>query len=189
MRITDLAIPGVKLIEPFVHGDARGFLMETFRQSAIAAAGGPRSFVQDNQTLSTARFTVRGMHFQIPPHAQAKLVRVLRGSILDVAVDIRVGSPTFRRHVAVELGAGNRRQLLVPAGCAHGFCTLEPDTEVFYKIDREFAREAERGFHWRDPCLDAVWPVGPEEAVLSERDRALPALAALPEFFRWSAAT
>ena len=188
MRITDLAIPGVKLVEPVAHGDARGFLMETFRQSTIAAAGGPAAFVQENHSLSTARFTVRGMHFQIPPHAQAKLVRVVRGAILDVAVDIRVGSPSFGRHVAVELSTGNRRQLLIPVGCAHGFCTLEPDTEVLYKIDAEYAREAERGFHWRDPAVAIAWPVEPEEAVLSERDRALPALASLPEFFRWGAA-
>ena len=187
MKITDLAIPGVKLVEPVVHADARGFLMESFRQSAIAAAGGPAAFVQDNHSLSTARFTVRGMHFQVPPRAQAKLVRVVRGALLDVALDLRVGSPAFGRHVAVELSAANRKQLLVPAGCAHGFCTLEPDTEVLYKVDAEYAREHERGCRWNDPALAIAWPCGEAEAVLSERDRALPRLAELPAFFRWSA--
>ena len=188
MRISDLAIPGVKLVEPVLHRDERGYFMESFRQSAITEAGGPAAFVQDNHSLSTARFTVRGMHFQIPPHAQAKLVRVVRGAVVDVAVDIRAGSPSFGRSIAIELSAENRRQLLVPAGFAHGYCTLEPDTEVLYKVDTGYARDAERGFHWRDKSVASLWPAGESEAVLSERDRALPMLAALPDFFRWGAA-
>lgn len=183
MQIIELAIPGVKLVEPVVHRDARGFLMEVWRRDAFAT-----EFVQDNHSLSIAAYTVRGLHFQIPPHAQAKLVRVVRGAVLDVAVDLRHGSPTYGQHVALELSAADRRQLLVPAGCAHGYCTLEPDTEVLYKVDAPYARAAERGLHWRDPALAIAWPVAAADATLSERDEGLPTLAALPEFFRWSAA-
>ena len=144
MQITTLAIPDVKLIGPAIHRDARGFFSETFNARALIAAGIDQVFVQDNQSLSVERGVVRGLHFQLQPKAQDKLVRVTRGAILDVAVDIRRGSPTYGRHVAVELSAANWQQLWVPKGFAHGFCTLEPDTEVIYKVTDYYAPEFER---------------------------------------------
>ena len=186
MRISDLAIPGVKLVEPVLHRDERGYFMESFRQSAITEAGGPTAFFQDNHSLSTARFTVRGMHFQIPPHAQAKLVRVVRGAVVDVAVDIRTGSPSFGRSIAIELSAENRRQLLVPAGFAHGYCTLEPDTEVIYKVTAYYDPRAERGLAWDDPEVGIPWPASAEAAILTERDRAWPRLREVADFFPYS---
>ena len=128
------------VIEPRVIGDARGFFSETYRKDTFDAAAGPTAFVQDNQSLSKAAGTVRGLHFQAPPFEQGKLVRVVRGAIFDVAVDIRVGSPTFGRHVSVTLSASNHKQFWVPPGYAHGFCTLEPDTEVIYKVDQFLQR-------------------------------------------------
>ena len=132
MRILDTAIDAVKIIEPKKFADSRGFFSEVHKSAALAAAGLELNFVQDNHSLSRAKGTIRGLHFQTAPFAQDKLVRVLRGAVLDVAVDLRRSSPTFGRHVAVELSAENWRQLLVPIGFAHAFCTLEPDTEVFY---------------------------------------------------------
>lgn len=178
--IQRFAIDGPVLIRPQVHGDARGYFFEAFRQDWFereVATG--VTFVQDNQSLSRQAGTVRGLHFQLAPRAQAKLVRVLRGAILDVAVDIRPGSPSFGRHVAVILSAEEKNQLYVPPGFAHGFCTLEADSEIHYKTTDYYSPEHDRGLAWDDPALGIDWPVAPDDAVLSERDRHHPCLAEL----------
>jgi dTDP-4-dehydrorhamnose 3,5-epimerase len=167
------AIPGPVLVVPQRFGDARGFFMETYSARDFAGAGIDCVFVQDNHSLSAERGTVRGLHFQIPPFAQAKLVRVTRGSILDVAVDIRKGSPTFGQHIAVELNAQSGEQLFVPEGFAHGFCTLEPDTEMIYKVSNYYAPEHDAGLHWDDPALKIAWP-GFAGAQVSAKDALLP---------------
>lgn len=183
IRIAETSIPDVKLVVPDRFGDARGFFSETYSRRVFEEAGFAREFVQDNHSLSGQKGVVRGMHFQVPPHAQAKLVRVVRGSILDVAVDIRRGSPTFGNHVAVTLSAENWTQALIPAGFAHGFCTLEPNTEVLYKVDAYWSPESERGLLWNDPDLGISWPVAAEDAVISERDRHYPRLRDLTDTF------
>jgi dTDP-4-dehydrorhamnose 3,5-epimerase len=170
---------GLVLLQTRQFGDARGMFMETFSRRDLAALGIAEEFVQDNQSRSAAAGTVRGLHFQTAPHAQAKLVRCLRGAILDVAVDLRPGSPSFGRHVAVELTAANALQLFIPAGFAHGFCTLQPDTEVAYKTSDFYAPRHDRSVAWNDPALGIAWPVEAEEAVLSEKDRQAPPLRAL----------
>ncbi len=157
-------------------GDHRGFFLETYSARDFAALGIPDVFVQDNHSRSAAAGTVRGLHFQLPPRAQAKLVRVLRGAILDIAVDIRRGSPSFGRHVAVELSAANARQLYVPIGFAHGFCTLEPDTEVIYKVTDLYAPACDRGIAWDDPDLALPWPFAADQVQLSDKDRRAPRL-------------
>lgn len=177
MQVTPTAIPDVKLIRPKKHGDARGFFSETFNRRDFAQAGAELDFVQDNLSLSAQRGTVRGLHFQTPPFVQAKLIRVVRGAILDVAVDLRASSPTFGRHVSAVLSAENWEQLLVPEGFAHGFCTLEPDTEVFYKVTAYYAPECDAGILWDDSDLGIEWPVTRAQAVLSDKDRRLPRLA------------
>ncbi|HEX2115784.1 MAG TPA: dTDP-4-dehydrorhamnose 3,5-epimerase [Alphaproteobacteria bacterium] len=181
MEFAALAIPEVKLITPRRFTDPRGFFAETFSRRRFAEAGLVADFVQDNQSLSRPAGTVRGLHFQRPPHAQAKLVRVVRGAIFDVAVDIRPGSPTYGRHVGVELSAENGKMILIPEGFAHGFCTLKVDTEVLYKVNRDYAPAHEGGILWNDPALGISWPVDPAHAVLSERDRKLPRLSELAE--------
>jgi dTDP-4-dehydrorhamnose 3,5-epimerase len=158
LDISSFDIAGPILVAPKRFGDARGFFSETYNARAFAEAGIAGTFVQDNHSLSTDAGTVRGLHFQRAPHEQAKLVRVVRGSILDIAVDIRKGSPSFGRHVATELSAENWRQLLIPTGFAHGFCTLEPDTEVIYKVTDFYAPECEGGVLWNDPELEISWP-------------------------------
>jgi dTDP-4-dehydrorhamnose 3,5-epimerase len=178
MDVVSLAIPDVKLITPRRIGDARGFFAETYNRDRFAAAGLIADFTQDNHSLSRPRGTVRGLHFQRGPHAQAKLVRVLRGAVFDVVLDIRPGSPTYGRHAAIELSAAAGAQLLIPEGFAHGFCTTEPDTEVFYKVNRDYAPDHEGGILWNDPGLGIAWPVVPAQAVLSERDRRWPTFAA-----------
>jgi dTDP-4-dehydrorhamnose 3,5-epimerase len=178
-----LDLQGPKLIEARRFGDHRGFFLETYSARDFAALGIDAAFVQDNHSLSAEPGTVRGLHFQRPPVAQGKLVRVLRGAILDVAVDIRRGSPTYGRHVAVELSAANARQLYVPVGFAHGFCTLQPDTEVAYKVTDFYAPAEERAVLWNDPDLALPWPVAPDAARLSEKDRAAPRLRDLPPVF------
>jgi dTDP-4-dehydrorhamnose 3,5-epimerase len=174
VKVERLAIPEVLLVTPDRFGDARGFFSETWNQARFAAAGIDGAFVQDNQSLSRDRGVVRGLHCQIAPHAQGKLVRCVRGSIWDVAVDARRNSPTLGKWVAAELSAENWQQLWIPPGFLHGFCTLEPDTEVIYKVTGLYAREAERGVIWNDPVLALPWPVGAEEAVLSDKDQTLP---------------
>ena len=178
-----LAISDVVEIMPTKIADERGFFSEVYNQSDYAAAGINVAFVQDNHSLSGPTGTVRGLHFQVPPFAQAKLVRVTSGAILDIAVDIRNGSPTFGQHVAIEISAENWKQVFVPAGFAHGFCTLAPDTEVIYKVDQTYSRDHDRGLLWNDPQLNIDWPVREDEAVLSERDQQHPALSELPAYF------
>ena len=177
------ALPAVRVLSARRYQDSRGFFSEVWREDALRQAGIEVRFVQENHALSHAAHTVRGLHFQIAEAAQAKLVRCPRGSILDVAVDIRRGSPTFGRHVAVVLSAENWKQLYVPVGFAHGYCTLEPDTEVIYKVTAYYDPASERGVAWDDPEIKIAWPAGPDRAVLTTRDRAYPRLAELPNFF------
>ena len=174
MQITPLAIPDVKLITPRQFADVRGVFAETFSKPAMSKAGLDMEFVQDNHSRSTKVGTVRGLHYQAPPFAQDKLVRVVRGRILDVAVDLRRSSPTFGRHVTAELSADNWAQLLVPIGFAHGFVTLEADTEVIYKVSNIYAPHVDAGIIWNDPDLAIAWPVTVDAAVLSDKDAMLP---------------
>lgn len=178
-------LPGLMLVEPARHGDARGFFSETYNRRRLAEAGFDGEFVQDNHSLSAEAGVVRGLHFQSPPHAQDKLVRVVRGAILDVAVDIRMGSPTFGDHAAVEISAENWRQLLVPKGFAHGLVTLVPGTEVIYKVTDHYAPDHDHGILWSDPALGIDWGIAPEAAVLSDKDRAQPRLAEVESPFSW----
>ena len=186
MQITDTALPEVKLIQPVRHGDARGYFSEVFREDALRQASVEIDFVQDNQSMSAPVGVLRGLHFQTPPMAQAKLIRVIAGSILDVAVDIRWGSPDYGRHVAVVLSAETGSQLLVPEGFAHGFCTLEPDSLVIYKVNRYWSPEHERGLAWNDPALGIDWRLGGREPVLSDKDKKHPTLADLPHYFTYA---
>jgi dTDP-4-dehydrorhamnose 3,5-epimerase len=183
MKVIATAIPDVRVIVTDRFGDDRGFFSETYHRARFEAAGIADSFVQDNHSLSRARGTVRGLHFQLPPFAQAKLVRVVRGSVCDVAVDLRRGSPTFGKHVCATLTADRGNQLFVPAGFAHGFCTLEPDTEVVYKVSDYYSPEHERGLLWCDPALGIEWPVSTPDATVSDRDRLHPPLAELRDVF------
>ena len=183
MHVISTGIAEVKEIRPLRHRDPRGFFSEIFREDVLREHGIDVPWVQENHSLSVERGVVRGLHFQSPPMAQAKLVRVGAGSVLDVAVDIRRGSPSHGRHVAVVLSAAEGNQLYVPAGFAHGFCTLEPNTEVFYKVSRYYSREHDCGMAWDDPALGIAWPVDAAEAILSDKDRRHPVLAVLPAHF------
>lgn len=188
MEVTVAAIPGVLLFTPkFLH-DARGYFVETFSQRVAETHGLTKAFLQDNQSFSIRAGTVRGLHFQIPPTAQAKLVRVLHGSIYDVAVDLRAGSPSYGRWTAATLTARGGEQLFVPRGFAHGLCTLEPDTLVAYKVDAYYAPESERGLAWDDPELAINWPIRPEQAILSDNDRNRGRLADFVSPFRYDGA-
>jgi dTDP-4-dehydrorhamnose 3,5-epimerase len=177
-------IVDVKLIVPRIQRDRRGFFSETYNRADLAAVGLNLEFVQDNHSLSAERGVVRGLHFQIPPFAQDKLVRVIRGSVFDVAVDIRRGSPTYGKHVARLIGAADWNQLLVPVGFAHGFCTLEVNTEVIYKVTNYYSPEHDRGVLWNDPDLGIAWPITENEAILSEKDRELPRFSDVPIYFK-----
>jgi dTDP-4-dehydrorhamnose 3,5-epimerase len=188
MKIHPLDIDGVLLIETRRIHDGRGFFSETYNAVELAVHGVDAGFVQDNVSLSTASGTVRGLHFQGPPFAQAKLIRVARGAIFDVAVDIRAGSPSFGRHVAVELSAENGLQLFVPAGFAHGFATLRPLTEIAYKVSAPYSAEHDMGILWSDPRLRIDWPLAEDEAVLSAKDAALPLLSQLDTPFKYAPA-
>ncbi|GGK55313.1 dTDP-4-dehydrorhamnose 3,5-epimerase [Salinarimonas ramus] len=179
----ETGLSGVLIVTPKRHGDARGFFSETWKRSAFREAGLAIDFVQDNHSLSAEAGTLRGLHFQSAPFAQTKLVRVPRGRVLDVAVDLRRSSPTYGRHVAVELSAANWRQLLVPVGFAHGFVTLEPDTEVVYKVDAEYAPAHDHGLAFDDPDLRIDWPFPADRLVLSDKDRRHPRLRDLPAYF------
>jgi len=178
-EIVSQLLSDVLLITPKKFGDSRGYFMETYSQPRLAEAGFFGAFLQDNQSLTAAAGTVRGLHFQAPPHAQDKLVRVTRGAIFDVAVDIRLGSPTYGQHIALEISAENNHQLLIPAGYAHGFQTLTPDCEVMYKVTHVYTPKAEGGLLWNDPALAIAWPISADRAHLSPRDEAWPTLAAL----------
>jgi dTDP-4-dehydrorhamnose 3,5-epimerase len=183
MEFIEHEIPGVWEVRPKRFEDARGFFSETYKRSAFLKRGVDIEFVQDNRSLSRFAGTIRGLHFQTPPFAQAKLVSVTRGAILDVAVDIRRGSPTFGRHVAVTLTAQDGAQLLVPEGFAHGFCTLEPDCEVSYKVSAPYSAANDRAILWDDPTLALPWPVTRDAATLSDKDARAPLLADAPELF------
>jgi dTDP-4-dehydrorhamnose 3,5-epimerase len=174
--VVPLAIADVRLVRSAPIADRRGYFLVTRQASEFAARGLP-SFVQENQALSRKRGTIRGLHFQGPPHAQAKLVRVLSGAILDVAVDLRAGSPSYGQSVAVELAARSGEALFVPRGFAHGYCTLADDTEVAYGCDAEYAPESEGGLFCFDPALAIAWPVAAADAIVSDKDRDLPRLA------------
>ena len=186
MDIQATSIPEVKLIAPKKFGDARGFFSETYNQRAFHAAGITDVWIQDNHSLSGPKGTVRGLHFQTAPFAQAKLVRVTRGAILDVAVDIRRGSPTYGKHIACEISAEKWNQIYVPAGFAHGFCTLTPDAEVLYKVTALYSREHDFGLLWNDPALGIDWPVTAETALLSDKDKVQPTLGKLPAHFTYT---
>lgn len=188
LEVRRLPLPEVKLLVPRRFGDDRGWFSETYNARRFAEAGIASAFVQDNHSYSAQRGTVRGLHFQAPPFAQAKLVRVLRGSIFDVAVDIRRGSPTFGQHVTAILTAAEGSQLFIPIGFAHGFCTLEPDVEVAYKVDQYYSPEHDLGLRWDDASLGIDWPVGSDDAVVSDKDRSHPRLCDLPAYFTEEAA-
>jgi len=186
MRVIATALAEVKVYLPKRHVDTRGYFSEWYNARDLAEVGLRRQFLQDNIALSREVGTIRGLHFQSPPHAQAKLVGVLRGAALDVAVDIRHGSPTFGHHVSVELTAELGNQLFIPEGYAHGICNLVPDTLVGYKVTSYFDAGSDCGIAWDDPDLAIAWPVEASRAKLSDRDRHLPRLAELdPSPFRY----
>lgn len=187
-QFTSLAIPDLILVEPAVFGDARGFFMETFQVSAFENAGIKGPFVQDNHSMSH-RGVLRGLHFQLPPADQGKLVRVTAGSVFDVAVDIRRNSPWFGQHVAVELSASNKKMLWIPAGFAHGFQTLEDNTEFLYKVTCEYNAAMERGIRCDEPALGVQWPIASSDSIRSARDVALPGLAQVENPFVYGEAT
>lgn len=183
LTVTPTEIPAVKIVEPKRFGDSRGYFVETWNKRRLKEHGLDFDFVQDNESLSAQAGTVRGLHFQKHPNAQDKLVRVLRGRVLDVAVDLRKSAPSFGRHVAVELSAGNGRQLFVPIGFAHGFCTLAPDTVLAYKVTGFYSSADDLGVAWDDPDLAIAWPISPGEAALSDKDLRQPKFRDLPVYF------
>jgi dTDP-4-dehydrorhamnose 3,5-epimerase len=185
MNTGEFDIPDLRLIIPKRFSDARGHFQETWSDRLFREKIGNVTFVQDNQSVSIKKGTVRGLHFQKPPYAQGKLVRVLRGSILDVSVDIRKGSPTYGRHIAVKLDTVEGAQMWVPPGFLHGFCTLEDQTEVFYKVTSYYSPSHDVGVLWSDPDLGIKWPVDARSAVLSEKDRQHPRLSDLPDYFQY----
>jgi dTDP-4-dehydrorhamnose 3,5-epimerase len=183
--IRELEIPDMKLFVPKRFSDVRGYFCETWCESLFRGHVADVDFVQDNQSQSVKRGTVRGLHLQRPPAAQGKLVRVVHGSILDVAVDLRRGSPTYMRHVAVRLDAAEGAQLWIPPGFLHGFCTLEDNTEIFYKVTSYYSPSHEIGVLWNDPDLGIEWPVDTGSAVVSDKDRRNLALRDLPDIFSY----
>jgi dTDP-4-dehydrorhamnose 3,5-epimerase len=183
LHVEETAIPAIKIVTPPKHRDARGFFSEVYSRVAWDEAGLDLTFVQDNHSFSAAPGTLRGLHFQTPPFAQAKLVRVAHGRVLDVAVDIRRSSPTFGKYVAVELSSENWRQLLIPIGFAHGFITLEPDVEVLYKTTAPYSAAHDRGLAWDDPGIAIDWPTPAGGPILSDKDRRWPRLKEAPELF------
>ncbi len=185
IRTLDPSMPEVKVATLKKHGDARGFFSETYTHRGFAAAGIDDTFVQDNHALSATKGTVRGLHFQTAPFAQAKLVRCTRGAILDVAVDIRVGSPTYGKHVAAVISAELWNQIYIPIGFAHGLVTLEPDTEVLYKVSNYYSPENDKGLLWNDPALGIDWPALANPELLSGKDKIQPKLADLPAYFTY----
>jgi len=186
MHFEETALAGVTLVTPRRFGDHRGFFAETYSRRIFGEHGIELEFVQDNHSLSAQVGTVRGLHFQAPPRAQAKLVRCGRGAIFDVAVDIRRGSPSYGEWVGYELSAENSRQMLIPAGFAHGFVTLLPDSEIIYKCSDYYAPETEGSVRWNDPDIAIAWPLS-GEAVLSAKDAVAPFLAEIGSPFIWTA--
>ncbi|PLT35755.1 dTDP-4-dehydrorhamnose 3,5-epimerase [Bacillus sp. V5-8f] len=183
MKKLETNLPGAYLLEPAVFGDHRGFFMESYNKEAFEKIGINIEFVQDNHSLSQTPGTLRGMHYQLESKAQTKLVRVTRGAIYDVIVDIRKGSPTYGQWQGFNLTADNKRQLLVPKGFAHGFCTLVENTEVQYKVDELYSPEHDRGIAWNDPALAIDWPES--TPVLSAKDETHPVLAEADNNFVW----
>jgi dTDP-4-dehydrorhamnose 3,5-epimerase len=176
LHIEALEIPDVKLLTPVRHQDGRGFFSEIYNRKALHDLGIDLEFVQENYSLSADKGTVRGLHFQTPPFAQDKLIHVVSGAILDIAVDVRRGSPSFGKYVTAELSADNWQQLLVPIGFAHGFCTLEPDTAVMYRVTGHYSGAHDHGVRWDDPAIGIEWPVTAAQAVLSDKDTKQPLL-------------
>ncbi|WP_025681699.1 dTDP-4-dehydrorhamnose 3,5-epimerase [Paenibacillus massiliensis] len=175
MKLIPLQLKGAQILEPVVHGDHRGFFMESYNDQIMKNNAINHTFIQDNQSLSVETGVLRGLHYQLNPKAQTKLVRVVSGAIYDVIVDIRKSSPTFGEWVGVILSEYNKRQLLVPKGFAHGFCTLVPNTQVFYKVDEYYSPENDRGILWNDPSLAIDWPLS--NPILSDKDQRHPVLA------------
>lgn len=183
MQVESLAISDVKILTPKRFGDARGFFSETYNKATLAEHGLNLEFIQDNHSMSQPVGVLRGLHFQTPPFAQDKLVRVVKGRIFDVAVDIRKGSPTYGKWVGAEISAEAWNQILVPVGFAHGFVTLEPDTEVIYKVTAPYAPDHDKGLAWDDPDIGIDWPLGGVTPTLSGKDTKHPGLADLPAYF------
>lgn len=177
MKIVGEHLGGVLILQAQVFADPRGSFSETYNRSVLGGVGIPDEFVQDNQSYSALAGTIRGLHLQLDPHAQGKLVRVLRGRVVDVAVDLRPGSRTLHQHVSIELSASAGNQIWIPRGFAHGFCTLEPNTEVLYKVTTYYEPSADRSIRWDDPELGIPWPVAATDAILSNKDRAALSLA------------
>ena len=175
MKRIDTKLPGVCIVEPVVHGDHRGYFMETYSTAAFAAIGIDTVFVQDNQSFSAQKGVLRGIHFQNAPMAQAKLVRVTKGAVLDVAVDLRKGSSTYCQWVSVELSAENKRMFYIPRGFGHGFVTLTDNVEFCYKVDNLYSRECDRGIRFNDPAIGVAW--GIEAPILSQKDTTSPLLS------------
>ena len=185
MNVIETSIPGVVILEPLVFGDERGYFFESYNQKAFDEAVGPIRFVQDNESKSRYG-VVRGLHFQKGIHAQSKLVRVVHGRVLDVAVDIRRGSPWFGRYVSCELSGENHRQFFVPRGFAHGFAVLSPEAVFQYKCDNLYAREAEGAIAWNDPALGIDWGIPDADVLLSEKDKHHPPLAEATDLFDYN---
>lgn len=183
MEVQSFDITGIRLFIPKHIGDERGYFAETFRHDVFAEHCGDFGFVQDNESFSARAGTVRGLHFQCAPHAQGKLVRCTAGALFDVAVDIRNGSPTYGRWVAETLTPRNGRQLWVPPGFAHGFCSLEPNTVICYKVTDYYSAECDKGVAWDDPEIGVIWPEIADIETLSAKDRKQPLLAELPAYF------
>lgn len=183
MKVVQTALPGVMSIIPVRHGDSRGYFAETFKDAWFRANVADVTFVQDNESLSATAGTVRGLHFQAPPFAQGKLVRCLRGAVLDVAVDIRKGSPSFGRWIGEVLSADNGAQLWIPAGFAHGFETLEDGTQLAYKVTASYDAASDRGIRWDDPAIAVGWRGTTGTATLSAKDRVQPLLAEIDSPF------
>jgi len=185
MKYIPQSIPDVILVEPKIHGDSRGYFIETFRQDSFEAAlGYPVNFIQDNESKSS-KGVLRGLHFQTPPYAQSKLVRVIEGEVLDVAVDIRQGSPTFGQHVAVKLSGTNKHQLFIPRGFAHGFLVLSNTATFAYKVDNYYAPDCDSGLAYNDPDLAIDWLLATEQLQLSAKDTRQPSFKALTPAFHY----
>lgn len=182
MAFTTTGIPGLIVVEPKVFEDSRGCFFESYNENLFRENGIAARFVQDNQS-SSSYGVIRGLHYQLPPYAQAKLIRVLAGTILDVVIDIRKGSPVYGRFFSIELSAGNRKQLFIPAGFAHGFSVLSEKAEILYKCDNFYNKDSERGIAYDDPALHIDWQVPPDAIIVSDKDKALPALAAVSHSF------
>ena len=185
MEIESFEIAGVKLLTPSHIGDERGYFAETFRADLFAQHCGDWTFVQDNESRSVRHGTIRGLHFQTEPHTQGKLVRCTSGALFDVAVDIRQGSPTFGQWVGETLTPDNGKQLWIPPGFAHGFCSIEPNTVICYKVTGYYSAECDKGLRWDDPAIAIDWPDKADPNTLSPKDRQQPFLADLPNYFAW----